>query len=272
MSSLDKRSAINPGEKWFETKCVGVTELNVSRSRRAKVNAPSPDPESAHTPPFLEIAFFIRLICSTCCIRSVIIHYMKLAVLLGSTRPNYRLGERVAKWVMSETTKYSQAMFTFLDLRDYHLPFFNEEQGPRGNKNRQPSTNVSKWLRDMEAADGYIFITPEYNEGPSAALKNAIDFLAFEGRRKPAIITGYSDGSNGGMYAPIQLRVNLGELEIVALKKQQIILNADKVLSEEGIAISGEKVNLERRFAGIIDEILWFAHALKTAREKDIQS
>ncbi|MBI4130242.1 NAD(P)H-dependent oxidoreductase, partial [Candidatus Roizmanbacteria bacterium] len=125
---------------------------------------------------------------------------------------------------------------------------------------------------DMEAADGYIFITPEYNEGTSAALKNAIDFLAFEGRRKPAIIIGYSDGSNGGMYAPIQLRVNLGELEIVALKKQQIILNADKVITEEGIAVPSEKLNLERRFASIIDEILWFAKALKIARELDMQS
>lgn len=106
---------------------------------------------------------------------------------------------------MDETQKYPQATFTLFDLRDYNLPFFNEKEAPRGNKNRQPAENVANWLKDVESVDGYIFITPEYNEGISAALKNAIDFLAFEAYRKPAVIVGYSDGSNGGMYAPIQL-------------------------------------------------------------------
>jgi NAD(P)H-dependent FMN reductase len=193
---------------------------------------------------------------------------MKIAVILGSTRPTYRLGERVAQWVMSETKKYPKAEFTLLDLREYQLPFFNEEAGPRGNKNRHPQTNVAKWLGDIQTADGYIFITPEYNEGPSAALKNAIDFLAFEARRKPAVIIGYSDGANGGMYAPIHLRVNLGEVGIVALKAQHIILNADTAISETGVANPTEKEALERRFKRLLEELFWFTEALKTARDK----
>jgi len=191
---------------------------------------------------------------------------MKIAVVLGSTRPKYRLGERVAKWVMSETSKFPQAKFTFLDLRNYNLPFFNEEEGPSGNKNRQPEENVKQWLKDIKDADGYIFITPEYNAGPSAALKNSIDFLAFEAKRKPAVVVGYSDGSNGGMYSPLQLRVNLGEIGIVALTAQQIILNADKIITEEGVVNKSDKDSLEQRFSKLIVEILWFTEALKTAR------
>ena len=194
---------------------------------------------------------------------------MKIAVILGSTRPQTRLGERVAKFVMNETTKYSQAEFVYLDLRDYDLPFFNEERGPRGNKNRQPAENVSKWLGDISNADGYIFIVPEYNDGPSAALKNAIDFLAFEATKKPAVIIGYSDGANGGMYAPIQLRVTLGAVGMVALKKQQIILSTNKIITEEGQAIVEEKENLEKRFAALVEELFWFTDALKVAREKN---
>lgn len=192
---------------------------------------------------------------------------MKIGVILGSTRPQ-RLGERVAIWVMDETQKYPQAAFSLFDLKDYKLPFFNEDEAPRGNKNRQPEENVANWLKDMESVDGYIFITPEYNEGISAALKNAIDFLAFEAYRKPAVIIGYSDGSNGGMYAPIQLRVNIGETGIVALKAQHIILHADKILSEEGKVIPEEKENMERRFGRMVDELFWFTEALKMAREK----
>lgn len=193
---------------------------------------------------------------------------MKIAVILGSTRPQNRLGERVAKWVMRETQKYPQAEFTLLDLRDYNLPFFDEEIGPRGNKNRMPTESVAKWLKDIEEADGYIFIAPEYNAGTSAALKNAIDFLAFEAQRKPAVIIGYSDGANGGMYAPIQLRVNLGGVGMVALKAQQVILNADKVLDADGNAQPEEKERLEKRFATLAKEIIWFTDALKVARAK----
>jgi NAD(P)H-dependent FMN reductase len=193
---------------------------------------------------------------------------MKISIILGSTRPQHRLGERVAKWVIHETSKFSEATYSFLDLRDYDLPFFNENKGPRGNDNRHPAENVARWLEDIAAADGYIFITPEYNEGPSAALKNAIDFLAFEANRKPAAIISYSDGFNGGMYAPIQLRVTLGEVGIIALKTQQIILNADKVLNEEGIPLPEEQPILERRFGRFMDDLIWFTEVLKAGREK----
>ena len=155
-----------------------------------------------------------------------------------------------------------------LDLRDYDLPFFNEDEGPRGNDNRRPAENVTRWLADIASADGYVFITPEYNEGPSAALKNAIDFLAFEATRKPAAIIGYSNGSNGGMYAPIQLRVTLGEVGMIALKTQQIILNADKVLDQEGVPTVEDQPILERRFESFMDNLLWFTEVLKVGREK----
>ncbi|HXS15316.1 MAG TPA: NAD(P)H-dependent oxidoreductase [Candidatus Saccharimonadales bacterium] len=77
---------------------------------------------------------------------------MKIAVVLGSTRP-HRLGERVAKWVMRETSKYPQSEFILLDLQGYNLPFFNEDEGPRGNENRHLAENVAKcfliWKKQM---------------------------------------------------------------------------------------------------------------------------
>jgi len=194
---------------------------------------------------------------------------MKIVVILGSTRTKFRLGERVAKWVMNETKKYFKAEFTLLDLREYNLPFFDEEEGPRGNKDRHPAENVKRWIDDIASGDGYIFITPEYNEGPSAALKNAIDFIRHEADRKPAVFIGYSDGANGGMYAPMQLRVNVSEVGMVALKTQQIILSAQKKLNEEGVAQAEHKESLEKRFARLATEIIWFTDTLKTAREKN---
>lgn len=192
---------------------------------------------------------------------------MKIAIILGSTRPNYRLGERVFTWVKNETAKFPQVEFSFLDLRDYSLPFFNEDEGPRGNKDRHPDENVARWLKDIETADGYLFIIPEYNVYTSGALKNAIDFIGHEAGRKPAALIGYTDGSNGGMYAPFLLRLTLNELEMIAIPGEQIILNADKVISEDGIALDDQKESLERRFSRLLNNLLWYTQALKDARE-----
>jgi NAD(P)H-dependent FMN reductase len=191
---------------------------------------------------------------------------MKIVVILGSTRPKYRLGERVAKWVMQEIVKFPQAEFTLLDLRDYNLPFFNEEESPKGNKNRHPEEHVEKWLKDIESADGYIFIMPEYNVFVNAALKNAIDFIAHEAARKPAALIGYSDGANGGMYAPFLFRLILNELEIIAIPGEHIIFNTDKAISEEGNASKDQKEAMERRFSRLLNNLLWYTKALKEAK------
>lgn len=193
--------------------------------------------------------------------------FMKIAIILGSTRTKFRLGERIAKWVMAESVKYPEAEFELLDLREYQLPFFDEEHGPKGNPQRPVAENIRKWISDIDNADGYIFIVPEYNSSPNAALKNAIDYLAFEMKRKPVVLIGYSDGSNGGMYALIQFRQTISEMDAVALSNQQIILNADKVLDENGNAVD-QKESLERRFERMVKELLWYTKALKSAREE----
>lgn len=196
---------------------------------------------------------------------------MKIAVILGSTRPRYRLGERIFKWLKSVTIKYSEVEFSFLDLIDYDLPFFNEDESPRSNENRYPVENVAKWLKEILSADGYIFITPEYNVYTNAALKNAVDLIAHEAKRKPAALIGYSDGSNGGMYAPFLFRLTLNELEIIAIPGEQIILSVQDVISEDGTPMPDHKEVLERRFFRLFDNLLWYTRALKDARENLLQ-
>ena len=195
---------------------------------------------------------------------------MKIAVILGSTRPDYRLGERVAKWVMSETKNFTQAEFTLLDLREYNLPFYSEKESPRGNKDYNPPENVKKWLSDLSSADGYIFLTAEYNNAPPAAIKNALDFIAFETKRKPAAILGYTDGSNGATTAIFQLRPMLIPAGIIGIQSEQVILNADKVITEEGVAQDDSKESLERRFTDLVENLLWYVKPLKAARENTL--
>src|SRR5689334_3056196 len=96
------------------------------------------------------------------------------------------------------------------------MPLFDEPLSPLANPDRRPSTAVRAWLAAMAAADAYVFVTPEYNHAPPAALKNALDFLATEAAGKPA---SYSTTAHGGTLAGQQLRLALAKAGMLPLPK-----------------------------------------------------
>lgn len=89
-----------------------------------------------------------------------------------------------------------------MDIKDFKLPIFNEPIHPSMNQYKNYHTKL--WSDKIKAADGYIFLTPEYNAGYPAALKNAIDYLYNEWAQKPVMIASY--GVGGGPTASSQLR------------------------------------------------------------------
>ena len=99
---------------------------------------------------------------------------MKIAVITGSTRPR-RNNEAVARWAYELASKRSDAEFELVDIKDYNLPLLDEPVPASQGQYSQPHTKV--WAAKIAAFDAYVFVTPEYNHGTSAALKNAIDYL-----------------------------------------------------------------------------------------------
>src|SRR5260370_12526626 len=69
-------------------------------------------------------------------------------------------------------------------------------------------THTNTWSEKIASLDAYIFVTPEYNHGTSAALKNAIDFLYREWNNKAAGFVGY--GGAGGVRAGEDFRLVMG--------------------------------------------------------------
>lgn len=102
---------------------------------------------------------------------------IKIAILIGSTRPG-RQGEAVARWVYEIASRRSDAQVELVDLKDFPLPHFDEPMTPEQRQYSQPHTKA--WAALIERFDAYIFVTPEYNHGPSGVLKNAIDYLYHE--------------------------------------------------------------------------------------------
>jgi NAD(P)H-dependent FMN reductase len=129
-------------------------------------------------------------------------HYL---VIVGSTRPTRR-SPAIAKWVADLGDQMGGAPFRVIDLKDLGLGMDDEPGIPAKDDYVRETTRA--WSEMVQAAKGVVFVSPQYNWGYPAPLKNAIDHLYREWRGKPALIVTY--GSQGGGKCAAQLREVLG--------------------------------------------------------------
>ena len=116
---------------------------------------------------------------------------MTISVIVGSTRQN-RFSEKPAQWIFQQLKKRDAIEARLLDLRDFPMPFFDQPMPP-AMPGRPPYEHdvVKKWTAQIAASDGFVFVTSEYNYGPPAVLKNAIDWVYPEWNRKAAAFVSY---------------------------------------------------------------------------------
>ncbi len=114
-----------------------------------------------------------------------------ISVIVGSTREG-RFSEKPARWILQHLKKRDGVDARLLDLRDFPMPFFDQPATP-ATPGRPPYKNevVQRWTTAIAQSDGFVLVTPEYNYGPSAALKNAIDWVYPEWNRKAAAFVSY---------------------------------------------------------------------------------
>ena len=139
-----------------------------------------------------------------------------ISVIIGSTRQG-RFSEKPAQWILQEFRKREGIEARILDLRDFPMPFFDQPVPP-AMPGRAPYDNdvVKKWTAEIAKSDGFVFVTPEYNYGTSAVLKNAIDWVYPEWNRKPAAFVSY--GGAMGVRAVQQLRETSVEVQMAPIR------------------------------------------------------
>jgi len=185
---------------------------------------------------------------------------IKIAIIIGSTRPG-RKAEAVARWVHGIATKRSDAEFELVDIKDFNLPLLDEPMPPAAGKYSQPHTRA--WAAKVASFDGYVFVTPEYNHGPSGALKNAIDYLYREWNNKAAGFVGY--GSAGGTRAVEQLRLVMGELLVADVRAQvalSLFTDFENFSTFKPAPMHEKSVNV------MLDQVVAWGTALKTLRKE----
>jgi NAD(P)H-dependent FMN reductase len=152
-----------------------------------------------------------------------------------------------------------------VDLRDYPMPFFDEA----ASNAWVPSKNevAQRWQKKVAEFDGYVFVVAEYNRGISAVLKNAIDYAYPEWVKKTAAYIGY--GSVGAARAIEQLRLVNVELQMAPMRTGVHIQGADfMAVWQQGKDIA-ELTYLQQNAEDMLDQLVWWTNALKTAREAD---
>jgi len=190
---------------------------------------------------------------------------MKIKIILGSTRPN-RFSEKVGKWIY-EMIKKRGIDIEILDLRDYPLPFFNEPISPAEIKNGSyPNKVARKWASKIREADAFIIVSPEYNHGIPAVLKNALDYIYHEWNKKPVGFVSY--GSLGGVRAVEQLRQICIGLEMIPIPKSLHILNHWQLLDEKGNLKKGAFAPLRKKAVAFLEQFVSLAKALKSAKNR----
>ena len=152
-------------------------------------------------------------------------------LVLGSTRQG-RTSEKIAQELKS-MVKRSDVKLETVDLRDYPLPFLNDEIAPASRKEITDPA-VQKWSEKIKQADAFVFIVPEYNAGYPGVLKNALDSLYPEWNNKPVALVGYSGGTSGGASALGQLKQVVSNLQMKSITSDLLIPQVWKAFDEFG--------------------------------------
>ncbi len=184
---------------------------------------------------------------------------LKAGIIVGSTRPG-RKAAAVAQWAYDLLKSRKDAEFEIVDIDDYKLPLLDEPVPPLMGQYSKPHTKT--WSAKIASLDAFIFVTPEYNHGTSAALKNAIDFLFREWNDKAAGFIAY--GSAGGVRAVENLRLVMGEIKVAPVRAQVML---SLYTDFENFTIFKPREHHEKTLHAVADEVIAWGGALKWLRD-----
>ena len=183
-----------------------------------------------------------------------------IPVIEGTTRRG-RESIKVARFVYERLRQREQIETELLDLAEYDFPIMEERLRFRDD----PPPRLQEFSEKIARSDSLVIVTPEYNNGYPGVLKNALDYLLPEYKRKPIGIVTVSAGGFGGINCLAQLRLvtlGMGAFPIPAA------LPVSRVQSSFDAEGNPLDPSFEKRAAAFIDEVLWFAEAISVQKAK----
>lgn len=179
----------------------------------------------------------------------------KIAIISSSVRQN-RTSHRLAEFVKEYIESNNIGSAEILDLKEYNFPLFDE----RLMFMKDPSEKVLDYVERFTKADAIIILSPVYNQSFPAALKNAIDLLYSEWRRKVVGLITATSSKNPGINTYFQLENILLRLGAVVTPTKLTAVEIGSLFDEEGRPIDENKLN--RQVGGLINDLIWMMDGL----------
>lgn len=188
----------------------------------------------------------------------------QLKVIIGSTRPT-RKGPIVADWFLKIAKQNPDFEVELLDLKEIDLPLMDEPNHPRLQK--YINAHTKKWSKTIDSADAFVIVTPEYNFGYPATLKNALDYLSVEWSDKPMGFVSYG-GISGGTRAVQELKLPVTALGMMPIPQAVNIPFFAQFINDNDVFEANE--TLEKSANVMLAKLQEWAKALKNMRENAV--
>ena len=188
----------------------------------------------------------------------------RILILYGSYRSD-RMGIRLANFVVEGFRARGEDV-ELIDAKAVGLPMLD-----RMYKEYKPGAApaaLEELAEKIRSADGFVFITGEYNWGIQPGLKNLTDHFLEEWFWRPAAIASYSAGRFAGARAALSWHGTLSEMGMVVISSSVAVGPIAQTLSAEGKPIGEGGKALERAFPRFADDLLWWVEAAKAQRAR----
>lgn len=170
----------------------------------------------------------------------------KIAIISASVRHG-RNSHRVALYFQAYLLNKQIATPFIIDLKELDFPLFDE----RLKYIKNPSEALLQFADSIKSADGVIIVSPEYNGGYPASLKNVIDVLFEEWKRKPIAIATVSEGTFGGSQVITSLQFSLWKIGALVVPATFPVSAVSKSFGEDGQPADSEGTDKKaERFIG----------------------
>ncbi|APT91812.1 NADPH-dependent FMN reductase [Corynebacterium phocae] len=142
-----------------------------------------------------------------------------IGIIIGSTRAE-RNGGQIGRWV-AETAGGREHDYRVVDLREFDVPILTAATPPMAAGREYEDPRVTEWSQAIDALDGFIFVTPEYNGSVPGPFKNAFDSLGPEWKEKAIAFVGY--GFSGGIHVIDEWRRIIRNFSMTAVRNDVVI-------------------------------------------------
>jgi NAD(P)H-dependent FMN reductase len=180
---------------------------------------------------------------------------MKNILIISSSVRTGRKSPRVATFFKNFIEDKKLGAADIFDLAELGLPLFTERLRYQEN----PTEEMLLVHDKISSADGVLIITPEYNGGYPASLKNMIDLLTDEWYHKPVAIATVSSGAFGGSQVITSLQFSLWKLHALIAPAMFPVPKVEDMFDESGQPKDKEAV--EKRAASFLKELTWLMDA-----------